>query len=443
MLEPDGFPGLSVNAKEREARASDFGGIIRRMPAAVATPESAAEVASVVRRAGRDGVPVAVRGAGHSQSGGSLTEGGLVLDATGLKRVEPLGKELIRAQGGALWDDVVDALEGTGRLPRVLVDIAEATVGGTLAAGGFGTTSHRHGVQAGQVEQLEVVTGTGERLRCSRTDNADLFDAVRGGQGQFGVITEAWIRLRRAGKRIRLHELLYRDFGRFESDFRRLVAEDRFHHVRAQTRVREREIILTVGSEYDGEQYDGKALDGLGHDKIIWARDTDEVGRAGMYPKWGFSRTNYHPWRDWFLPWETLPKLIAQPWLDPEWVPPSPWNWIGMYPIRMKRDDAPLFMRPDVERMTSYSVLCVARTYEEATGLVERLREVDRALVELGGKSYLSGRVGYGRAEWKEHYGENFERGRQWKREFDPKRVFRGNDLPFADNPDSSLRSLG
>ena len=60
----------------------------------------------------------------------------------------------------------MDLLEGTGRLPRVLVDIAEATVGGTLSAGGLGTTSHRHGMQIAQVEQLEVVTGTGERYRC-------------------------------------------------------------------------------------------------------------------------------------------------------------------------------------------------------------------------------------------------------------------------------------
>ena len=438
MSKPRRFPSPSVNPEDREARASDFGGIVRRLPGAVATPENAEEVAGVVRRAGLDGVPVAIRGAGHSQSGQSLTDGGVVLDTTRLNRVEPVGQELIRAQGGAQWGHVVDALDGTGRLPRVVVDVAEATVGGTLAAGGFGTTSHRYGVQVEQVEQLEVVAGTGERLGCSRTENADLFNAVRGGQGQFGVITEAWIRLRRAGRRIRLYELLYRDFGKFERDFRRLVAEDRSEHLRAQIRVREREIILTVGAEYDGESYDGKALDGLEHDKITWARDTDEVGRAGMYPKWGFSRSNYHPWRDWFLPWQTLSTLIAQPWLDPDWVPPSPWNWIGMYPIRrMKSGDASLFMRPDVEQMTSYSILGVARTCESATELASRLRDVDRALVKLGGKSYLSGRVAYGRAEWEEHYGEKLEQGRRWKREFDPQQVFRGSDMPFAENPDS------
>lgn len=438
MMEHGLMPGASRNQEDLEARSYDFGGMIRRMPGAVATPKSVEEVSSIVRRAARDEVRVAIRGGGHSQGGQSLTDRGLVLDTTQLNRVEPLGQGLVRAQGGSQWGKVVDALHGTRQLPRVMVDIAEATVGGTLSAGGSGTTSHRYGVQIGQVEQLEVVTGTGERVRCSRTENANLFNAVRGGQGQFGIITEAWIRLRRAGARIRQYQLLYCDFDRFTRDFKQLVEEDRFDHLRAQTRIHEHEIVMSAGVEYDEDYDDEKALNELGYDKIVAINDTDEVAYAGIYPKWGFNMQNYHPWRDWFMPWETLRTLVAQPWLDPRWVPQLPFNWIGVYPIRTGAIDAPLFMHPKGELMFTYSILAVVGKYERANELAGRLKAIDRTLVELGGKSYLSGGVGYGPKEWEEHYGEMLETGIGWKREFDPKQIFGWEGMPFGDRPAAS-----
>ena len=367
------------------------------MPGAVARPKSVGEVSSIVRLAAADDLPLAIRGGGHSQGGQSLTDGGLVLDMLLLDRVRPLGRDLVRAQGGALWGAVVNALRGTRRLPRVLVDVAEATVGGTLSAGGLGTTSHRYGLQVGQVEQLEVVTGTGDRVRCSRTRNSSLFDAVRGGQGQFGIISEAWIRLRGCGERLRQYELRYRDLDRFANDFERLVDEGRFDRLRAETRVHDREVIMGAGVEYDEDHDDGKALEGLGHDEIVTIGDTVQVGFAGMYPRWAFSKRSYYPWRDWFLPWEALRAVLDQPWLDPRWVPRAPGSWLGIYPIGTDAIDAPLVMHPEGRRMFSYSILAVLDEYEEANELVRRLEEMNGTLIGLGGKRYLSGAVSHGR----------------------------------------------
>ena len=285
------LPGATRRLEDREARAFDYGRMTRRVPEAVATPRSVEEVARLVRCASRDGIRVAIRGGGHSQGGQSLTDRGVVLDTRCLDRVRPVGPELVRAQGGAEWGKVVDALDGARRLPPVLVDIGEVTVGGTLSAGGVGTTSHRYGTQAGQVEQLEVVTGTGERVRCSPTRNPGLFDAVRSGQGQFGIITEAWIRLRPAGARFRQYELHYRDFDRFGEDLERLVEAGRFDHLRAELRHHEDLIVLNAGIEYDEAPDDGRFLDGLGHDEHVYTRDTASVGRAGMYPSWGGMRS--------------------------------------------------------------------------------------------------------------------------------------------------------
>ena len=355
----------------------------------------------------------------------------MAIDTVWLGRIETAGPDLVRAQGGAQWGAIVDALRGTGALPRVLVDTAEVSVGGTLSAGGFGTTSHRYGVQAGQVEQLEVVTGTGRRVICSGGRNSGLFNAVRGGQGRFGIVTDAWIRLWKAGKRIRQYELRYRDFDRFSNDFERVLDEDRFDHLRAEIRIHDRDIVMSAGVEYDEVHDEGRTLEGLGFDEIVSRNDTTEVGRAGIYPRWAFSRRMHHPWRDWFMPWKTLRTVLAQPWLDPAWVPRAPDIWIDIYPIGTGEIDAPLFMRPKGERMFSYSILAVLDEYEKASDLAGRLRQIDRTLIRLGGKAYLSGAVGYGPVEWAEHYAEKLETGTAWKREFDPNRVFRGNGMPY------------
>jgi len=130
------------------------------------------------------------------------------------------------------------------------------------------------------------------------------------------------------------------------------------------------------------------------------------------------------------MPWETLRTVLAQPWFDPDWVPRAPDIWIGIYPIATRAIDAPLFMRPGGERMFSYSILAVFDEYERANALAGRLRQIDRTLIRLGGKAYLSGGVGYGPGEWAAHYGEKLDAAMRWKGEFDPNGVFLSNGIP-------------
>ena len=184
---------------------------------------------------------------------------------------------------------------------------------------------------------------------------------------------------------------------------------------------------MGAGIEHDGDVDDDEVLEELGHDEVASASDTADVGQAGIYPAWGFSRRNRHPWRDWLLPWSTLRTVIAQPWLTPRSVPRAPFSWTGVYPIRTGPNAAPWVMRPQGELITSYSILAVLGDRDWATRLTGQLREIDRTLVDLGAKSYLSGDVAYGRREWEAHYGDKLELGREWKREFDPNSVFESN----------------
>ena len=429
-------PQRAINRtrKLREAHARDFGRMHQRMPSGVAIPRTPEDVKTIVRWAARENTQLAIQGGRHSQGGQSLVEDGIVLSTCALNRVERPDTETIRAQGGATWGKVVDALQGTRRLPAVLADIAEVSVGGTLSAGGLGTTSHHYGIQVQQVDRLEVVTGEGEIVRCSPNENRDLFDAVRAGQGQFGLITEATVRLRLARPRLRQYDLHYRDPEKFAHDLALLVDEHRFDHLRAEFRLDGGEIILNAGLEHDGAVDEATLLRNLGHALCEDAGDTPNTGRALMFPAEFFDWHNCHPWRDWFLPWPALKRLVTDPDLHPTTVPARTASWIGLYPLAIKPRDAPLLMRPKGRMTISYHILCGWNDPARATKLAAELEGIDRRLVALGGKSYLSGGAAYDTAKWTEHYGPLLAKAAEWKRRFDPHNVFPSNALPHP-NP--------
>ena len=421
---------------DREACAHDWGRFKRRMPRAVVSPSSAEGVARVVRRASSEGFRLAIRGGGHSQRGQTLTDAGVVLATKALNRIRLAGSDVVRAQGGAEFGDVADFMRGSGRLPAVLPDYGTITVGGFISAGGIGTTSHRHGTFVHQLEQLEVVTGTGERVRCSMDRNADLFHAARSGQGQFGVITEAWIRTRTLPPRCRMYELHYSDPDRFVADIERVMEDGRFDHLKAEIRTNEGVIVLNAGIEYGEEPDDARLLGGMGYEENVFTRDVVSHGRNQMLPSWGFSWEHFHPWQDWVLPFGALGNLVDPHWLDWRRVTERPMRWVGMYFLAGEafRRSPPLLMMPPGNMAIGFSILNVVGIdrRDEAMAALEYLEQVDRAVVRMGGTRYLSGACRFDRTRWAEHYGRMLEKGGEWKREFDPAGVFEDTHMPFG-----------
>ncbi len=172
--------------------ATDFGGLIRRAPARVLRPASVDEVRAAVAA---QRAPFVARGQGHSTRGHTLIEGGTVLDLTLLEGVVELGRDRVRVLAGTRWSDLVTFTVGHGLTPPVLTDYLGISVGGTLSVGGIGGQSFRHGLQIDNVLELQVVTGEGRLVRCSREHEPALFAAVCGGLGQFGVVVEATLAL--------------------------------------------------------------------------------------------------------------------------------------------------------------------------------------------------------------------------------------------------------
>ncbi|HEX2210478.1 MAG TPA: FAD-binding oxidoreductase, partial [Longimicrobium sp.] len=176
---------------DRERHATDFGGLHACTPRIVVRAAEEDEVRHVLRIARAAGMPVAVRGSGHSFAGKALSPGILLCTGGGAPRWRIRDDGGVEVDGGARWGEWIPALEARGVTLPALSGLASATVGGTLSAGGFGSGSPRAGAVTDHVRRLRLVTPDGGALWCSAEENAELFRFARVGQGRLGVITHA------------------------------------------------------------------------------------------------------------------------------------------------------------------------------------------------------------------------------------------------------------
>ena len=120
-------------------------------------------------------VQVAARGQGHSTQGQAQVEAGVVVDMSTLATVHEINQTDALVDGGTRWLDLLLQTISQGLTPPTLVDFLELTVGGTVSLGGIGSQAFRYGPQVDNVLELLVVTGEGELVSCSATQNVELF----------------------------------------------------------------------------------------------------------------------------------------------------------------------------------------------------------------------------------------------------------------------------
>jgi len=202
--------GIRQKNDETGVYITDAGGLAHGLPHGVVLARNAEQISTLMKLAQQFKVPVTTRGGGLTTEGESVAFGGVLLDMTGMSQVLEVDKEIltVRTQAGIFWHHLAEILrrEGLDYLSAPLN--LTSSVGGTLGVGGIDVNSSKHGCSADQALSLQVVTPTGEVVECSDDEHAELFQRVLLGYGQFGIITEATLKIR-AYTPLRMHYFYY------------------------------------------------------------------------------------------------------------------------------------------------------------------------------------------------------------------------------------------
>ncbi len=226
QLDVPNFSGRLIHPNDTdydEAR-SVFNAMIDRRPALIARCTSAADVASVVRHAATNGIPLSVYGGGHGVTGSAVIDDGICLDLRGMKAIEvdPV-QRVVRAEAGLTWGEFDAATQEHG-LAVTGGRVTDTGIGGLALGSGSGWLERKLGYTCDSLVEAEVVTADGERIVASLDENAELFWGLRGGGGNFGVVTAFHFRLHPIGPIVLGGMLMYpaamaRDLLCFWRDF--------------------------------------------------------------------------------------------------------------------------------------------------------------------------------------------------------------------------------
>ncbi|MEU9450233.1 FAD-binding protein [Streptomyces sp. NPDC048277] len=424
----------------REA-AQDFGHLVHSPPLGVLRPRSAAEVRDALVYAGPRGIPVAARAGGHSLYGQGQARGGIVLDLGELSAVGPVAGDRVEVRAGALWRDVLAATLPYGLAPPVLTDYLGAGVGGVLSVGGLGGASHRHGLVADSVLELEVVTGAGEHLVCSPDHHGALFHTVLAGLGQVAVIVRATLRLTPAPALVRRYCLYYPDLDAYLSDQRLLATDRRFRYLEGQAR--------PVEDTADGWHYmvealaahqgptppdDGKLLGDLSFgtaetEDLDYAEFANRVAADEETLRASGEWLHPHPWLNLLLPEDTAASVVTDILADPAFADLRENGLALLYPLLTRTLWAPLFRRPRGEVVHLLALLRTAAPGEADPMVAANRRAYEYARAK-GAVAYPANALPMSPADWREHYGSQWGTLAEAKSVHDPHGVLgRGHGL--------------
>ena len=444
-------------------QTTNFGHIFSATPRYAVQPASAEDVAAAVRFARENGLSVSARGSGHSQSFLALSDGGLLLDMTSLKRIGDVDSNALTVDvgTGAIWGDVVRHLYPLGLAPLVLTNNLNVTVGGTLSIAGIGVASFRHGTQGDQVTEIDVVTGTGDLVTCGPERNPDLFWSAIAGLGQVGIITRARLKLRRVKAMTRTYYLLYDDAHRFMEDARRAMDSGRWDHLESWASPcpqgtkpvgGRRQVFakwffplhLTVEFDAGSPPDDAALLAGYKPYEHLYTDDLPTIDfferLTPIFDLWkrGGTWEHVHPWMETVLPWEAAPDLLGA--ILPD-LPPSilVGGHVLLWPAKGSTSRSRLFMRPSGENLMGFGILPAVppKFWPEAKPMLEN---ASRLSIAMGGKRYLSGYVDFSEEEWRAHFGDEWEFFAGAKRKYDPDGILNPGFVPLAGSRGAARR---
>lgn len=425
---------LVVDPAALAEAADDFGHIIHRTPVAVLRPGSIDDIRQLVRFAHRHHIQVAMRGQGHSTFGQAQAEAGVVIDSRTLHTIHDIGPQGAVVDAGVRWLDLLTATAAQGYTPPVLTDYLELSVGGVLQVGGIGGHSHHIGFAVDNVRGLQVVTGEGRVVTCSPSNEADLFNAVLGGLGQFGLIVRALLSLVSAPTHARVFQLFYTNIDEYVTDQSMVVMDERFSYLEGQVVPSPSGawmFMLEAASYYTPplEPDNTALLRGLHPDAgmmiqeftyVDWQNRLEPVVAAlRQSGVWFFP----HPWFNVFMPGSQAVTYVRDV-LATLTGADTGNGPLLFYPFRRSKLRCPFVVTPQEEILYLFSLLRIAPPDMHT---VDAMVEANRTLFEqarnLGGTHYPIGSIPFSQADWIQHFGAAWARFLRQKARYDPRHI--------------------
>ena len=351
-----------------------------------------------------------------------------------ISKIHHVQADRIVVDAGATWQAVLEATLAQGLTPPVLTNYLGLSVGGTLAVGGIGAMSSRHGMQTDHVIELDVVTGDGRELTCSAASNPELFNAVRAGLGQFGVITRAALDLVRAPERVRRYQLFYPDLASLTADQRRALREQRFDQLQGA--------ILPDGSGgwryqlegavfYAGETPpDSNAVLAALSDDRKTAVITDLSYRDDALAFAKFEQllrskgqwSNPQPWLLTFLRGSNAEQIAREIIEGMSATHIGPFGRMTYYPLHTRAFHTPLVRMPDEEIVFAFNLIRIPASDDALTAglLVVQNRSLYDRIRKAGGVLYPVSAFSMTQADWEDHFSPHWPPLRDAKRRYDP-----------------------
>ncbi len=217
-------PILQVGAEGYDLARTVWNGMIDKYPTLIARCTDAADVVGAVQFARTHNLLVSVRGGGHNVAGNAVCDGGLMIDLSLMKGVDvDTDNQTACAEAGVLWSELDRATQAHG-LATTGGTVSHTGIAGLTLGGGIGWLMGKHGLVCDNLLSVEMVTVDGQLLTANETTNEDLFWAVRGGGGNFGIATSFTYQLHPVGPNVLGGMILYpmeqaREVLRFYRDY--------------------------------------------------------------------------------------------------------------------------------------------------------------------------------------------------------------------------------